>query len=128
MNGKEEGQVDKLIEEAKTTFEEKMDNDLEISGALAAIFDLMHAVNKLGELSKDDAAKVKEFFCKIDGVLAICDHEKVEVPEEIQDVVNKREDARAKKDFQTADEIRMHIEKLGYILEDTEKGPRVKKK
>jgi len=128
MNGKKDVNVNKLLEKAQKEFEKHLDDDLQISGALAALFDLMHEVNRLGELSKKDAQEVKEFFNKIDGVLGIMEHEKIEIPAEIQDLVNEREEARKKKDYQYADEIRIRIQKLGYILEDTPKGVFVKKK
>ncbi len=49
------------------------------------------------------------------------------VPEEIQALVNKREEARSNKDFSLADEIRQEIITLGYSLDDTSSGPIVKK-
>jgi len=124
MNGK--AQVKDLLKDAQQDFEKHMDNDLHISEALAVIFDLMHEINKLGELTKKDAAQVKAFFYKIDGILGVLDHEKVEVPDDVQRLVEEREDARKKKDFAGADKIRDKIEKLGYVVEDTPKGPRVK--
>ena len=124
MNGKVE--IKGMVKKAQQDFEKHMDNDLHISEALAVIFDLMHEINKLGELTKKDAAQVKEFFYKIDGVLGVLDHEKVEIPDDAQQLVNEREDARKKKDFAGADKIRDKIEKLGYAVEDTPKGPRVK--
>ena len=94
MDGKKDANVNKLLEKTQKEFEKHLDDDLQISGALATLFDLMHEVNRLGELSKKDAQEVKEFFNKVDGVLGIMGHEKIEVPAEIQDLVNEREEAR----------------------------------
>jgi cysteinyl-tRNA synthetase len=45
----------------------------------------------------------------------------------VQKLIEKREDLREKGDFKGADEIRREIEKKGYILEDRDEGPGVKK-
>ncbi len=50
------------------------------------------------------------------------------IPNEIIDLVNLRINAKKEKDFKKADEIRAEIEKLGYILKDTAKGPVLSKK
>jgi len=50
------------------------------------------------------------------------------IPNEIINLVNLRTNAKKEKDFKKADEIRAEIEKLGYILKDTAKGPVLSKK
>ncbi|GAH78224.1 unnamed protein product [marine sediment metagenome] len=42
-------------------------------------------------------------------------------------MVREREKARKEKDWKLADEIRRKIKKLGYWVEDTKKGPKVKR-
>ncbi|MFC1691095.1 cysteine--tRNA ligase [Nanoarchaeota archaeon] len=117
-----------LISEAEKKFEESLDDDLNISGALAAVFDFMKEINKvMPELSKDNADKVKQTMEKFDSVLGIMQHEKTEVPKEIQELADKREQARKDKDFATADKLRDELKEKGYVIEDTDKGPRVKK-
>ena len=54
--------------------------------------------------------------------------EKEKIPQEIIDLVNKREYARQIKDFKEADKLRHEINKKGYLVEDTPQGPRIKKK
>ena len=110
-------------------FEESMDNDLNISGGLAAIFDLMNSVNKImDKLSKEDAAKVKETMLKFDSVLGIMEHEKEEIPEEIIELAEKRLAAKKEKNWEEADKLRDEITSKGYIIEDTKEGYRIKKK
>ena len=87
----------------------------------------MAIVNKLRELTKDDALKVSQFFCKIDSVLGVLGHEDAEIPEAVNLLVEDREEARKNKDFAKADELRDKIKKLGFVLDDTPKGVRVKK-
>ena len=127
MDGQEKHDVTLLIGQAENKFEEAMDNDLQISPALAALFELMHEVNKLGDLTKEDALKVSLFFCKVDSVLGVLGHEDIEIPADIQQLVDEREEARQKKDFAKADELRDKIKELGFVLDDTLKGVRVKK-
>ena len=47
--------------------------------------------------------------------------------QEIIDLANKRTRFREQKDWKTADNIRKQIEKLGFELEDTPKGPKIKR-
>jgi cysteinyl-tRNA synthetase len=49
------------------------------------------------------------------------------LPEEVKKLVEEREEARKKGDFKKADEIREKIKSLGYLIEDTKKGPKIKK-
>lgn len=116
------------IEKAKIDFERAMDNDLNISGALAAVFGLMNAVNKIiDNLSSSDAQRVKETMLGFDSVLGVMKHESEEVPQEILDLAAKREEARKNKDFDESDRLRDEIKEKGYIVEDSPKGPRCKK-
>ena len=120
--------VSKLIDKAEKTFEKEMDNDLNISGGLAAIFGFMTSVNKvMGKLSKKDAKEVSKLMMKFDSVLGVMEHEKVDVSDDIQALVDKREEARKNKDFATADSIRDSLKEKGIVLEDTPKGVRWKK-
>lgn len=50
-----------------------------------------------------------------------------EIPEEIQKLVSQREGMRRNRDFASADQIRDKIKRLGYELDDSEKGTKVKK-
>ena len=122
--------VDSLIKKASKEFEKAMDDDLNISQAQAYMFEFVHEVNKLmadKKLSKKDAQKVKDLVKKFDKVLGVLEEEKEEIPEEIILLAQAREDARKNKDWETADKIRDRLKEHGYLLEDTEKGVRVKK-
>ena len=55
---------------------------------------------------------------------------KVEVkkaPEDVQELIREREDARERKDWEKADTLREQIKEKGYTIEDTEKGPELTK-
>ena len=49
------------------------------------------------------------------------------VPPEIMSLAERRKEARKKKVWSVADELRSEIEKRGYLVEDTAKGYKLKK-
>jgi cysteinyl-tRNA synthetase len=122
------GNIDELIKETRAAFEMKMDDDLNISGGLAVIFDFMSDVNKL-RLSKDDASKVISFMKEVDAILGVMDFKKNDenIPKDIESLIKSREDARKNKDFDKADKIRDDLKEKGIELIDTPEGVRWKK-
>ncbi len=122
-------EIEKLISEYKKKFEEHMDNDFDTPNAMATLFEFISEVNKLiaeNKLSKENAIEVKKFLDEIDSVFGLLEKE-FEIPEEVQKLIEEREEARKAKDFKKADEIREKIRKLGFIVEDTPEGPKVKR-
>jgi cysteinyl-tRNA synthetase len=121
------GNIDELITEAKAAFEEKMDDDLNISGALGVIFDFMNDVNKL-RLSKKDAKKALDFMKDLNQVLGVIDFKsKVEISKDIEELIKARNLARKEKDWAKADKIRDELKKMGIELIDEGKSTRWKK-
>lgn len=119
----------KLIEKAKKRFEKSMDNDIDVSGALASIFDFIKEVNLLiakNKLSKKDAEFIKKQMNEFDNVLGILKKEE-DISSEIKLLIDQREEARRNKDWKKSDDLRDELNKKGYIIEDTAQGPRVKK-
>ncbi len=123
-----------LAEEAcricETSFSESLDDDLNISGALASIFDLIRTVNKMmdrGDLSAEGAQQTLALLDKLDAVVGLLGDAPVEeVPETVLNLVNDRQQARRDKDFARADAIRDELLGEGWIIEDTPDGARVK--
>jgi len=121
--------IEPFIVVAKRDFEAAMDDDFEISRALAALFDLVAEVNrrmKQEELGSSQARKVLHFFDQVDSVLAILKFEDT-LDAEVQRLIDERNEARRKKDFKRSDEIRRELEKRGILLEDTKDGTLWKK-
>jgi len=124
--------VTELLDQARLKFEAALDDDLNISGALGAVFELIHALNKqLAEsaLGKQDAANVAEFFARIDTVLGILPEKAAASDDDAvaQDLAEQRVQARKDKDWALADKLRDKIADMGYVVEDTPSGPRIKK-
>ena len=125
-NGRE---INELIEQAERCFGEAMDDDLNVSVALASLFDFVRDLNNLLDanvVTKPEAERVLEFFCKIDRVLGVLgtSAKKDTLPIEAADMIAKREEARLAKDWKTADAIRKQLLAIGIIVEDTAQGPR----
>ncbi len=123
-----------LIGKTKKEFESAMDDNLNISAALASMFSFITEINKLidgGKIGKKNAKDVIKLMLSFDNVLGLDlekKKEKEKLPEEAKELINQREKARKKKDFETADKIRKELEeKFKIILEDTEKGAKWKK-
>ena len=120
----------KMADSVEKQFEKEMDNDLNISGALGAIFDFIRDVNKLmleQKLGSAGAKKCLEAMNKFDKVLGVLQREKQDVSNEIEKLIAEREDARSKKDYQKADKIRDSLRKKGIELEDTPLGVKWKR-
>jgi cysteinyl-tRNA synthetase len=125
-----DGGISKLVEKVKKDFTDKMDDDLNISEALAAVFSMVKDVNKLiaeGKIGKKNAKEVLEVMKGFDSVLGVMSFEETSLDSEIEALIQKREEARNKKDFATADKIRDELKAKGIILEDTKDGVRWKK-
>ena len=121
------------IVEIKEGFHQAIFNDMNISAALAALFSLVRKVNYLmhqQRLHRDDATDVMEALRSVDEVLGILPphQEPEELSEEIHDLLRQRDEARARKDFALADEIRDGLAARGYVVEDVPGGTRLKRK
>jgi cysteinyl-tRNA synthetase len=116
-------EVKKLIETVKEEFEAAMDDDLNITAALAAIFTFIREINKLVEtISKKDAEEVKSTLLKFDSVLGVMDYKKEEIPAEIKSLAEERLNARKEKNWKRSDELREEIKKKGFTMDDKPDG------
>ena len=124
--------VRNATDEALKDFEAGMDDDLNTSVALAAIHELTRVVNPVltkGKLLEDNKRELIAAIERFDSVLNIFGQPQRElVDEEIQALIEERQEARHRRDFARADEIRDELAERGIILEDTKDGVRWKKK
>jgi cysteinyl-tRNA synthetase len=124
------GLLKNLMQKTQTMFEKYMEDDLNITEALAVLFNFVREVNKLmdeNKVSRSEAEEARQLMYKLDKVLGIIEKaeklfKKEELPKELQELIQKREKARKAKDWKTADEIRERLRKMGIILEDTPLG------
>ncbi len=112
----------KNIELAKKQFIEIINDDLNSSKALGYLWDILRD-NSLNNSEKYELAiDFDRFFG-----LELDKEEKINVPGEVKKMVKERQQTRKEGNWKKADEIRDKINKLGFALEDTEKGVVVKK-
>lgn len=118
----------KLINTGYDKFKENMNDDLNISGALATIDDVISTVNKnFNHLNTNSANKILDYLKDLNKVLGIFSFEDTILDEEIEQMITERENARKEKKYQKADEIRNKLKSMGIILEDTPNGTKWKK-
>lgn len=114
------------IESRKAQFIEAMDDDLNTADGIAAIFDLVsdinvNIINK--ESSKTVCQKAVDMFDELTGVLGLIYNRKSnEVDFDIEAMIEERQQAKANKDWATADRIRDELKAKGIILKDTRQG------
>ena len=109
-----------------------MDDDLNTSVALAALHNLSREVNRAidrHELREDDRRDILELVARFDSVLNIFGSgEREMLDEEVQALIDERQEARRRRDFSRADEIRDQLASRGIVLEDTRAGVRWKRR
>jgi cysteinyl-tRNA synthetase len=130
----EPGRNDELhqaTERSLAEFEAGMDDDLNTSVALAAVHNLTREVNTAlarRVLREDNKRAVISTIDRFDSVLNIFGRPQHEMLDgEIQELIDERQEARRRRDFGRADEIRVHLAERGIVLEDTKDGVRWKR-
>ena len=121
---------------ARQEFEASLDDDLNTSGALAAIFIFIGEANIAmgeGRLHEDNRAEIKAWFKVIDDRLAIVPPMEHPVQDdkqaaEIEALVTERNEARKNRNFALSDKIRQELLDRGVIIEDTREGTKWRRK
>ena len=113
------------VETAEKAFASAMADDLNISMALAALFDLMRNINRLADdnqLDRSGAQAVLEAFRKFDRVIGCFEVDNVKaeavIPAEVIALAEARAAARKEKNWAESDRLRDEIAKLGYAIKD----------
>ncbi len=117
--------LDKMLKD----FENAMDDDLNISGALGTVFDGVRALNRIHRdtpYTQADAEAIREVLMKIDSVLGVIffrEEKEAGVDEAfIMQKIEERKQARANKDWAKADAIRDELDAMGIELVDRKDG------
>lgn len=128
LNGQEK--IDKsIIEDYKKKFKEAINDDLNMPLAMGVVWDILKQENK----SKDFANLIEEFdMCLgldiINSKIYLEKQEKIELPNEILELIQKRKQARLNKDWELSDNLRDEITNNGYTIKDTKDDMIVLKK
>jgi cysteinyl-tRNA synthetase len=113
-----------------------MDDDFNTPQALGVLFDMTKALSEYRDRAATDPGARGGFAAGIDelrvlaGVLGLFQegYELTAPPPEVQQLVGERGEARARRDWKRADELRAAIGALGWAVEDAAGGPRVTRK
>jgi len=124
IKSKKDSNKTKDYDKYKENFIEEINDDMNIPRALAILWKILRD-KELGNKEKLELiVDFDKIFC-----LGLKDlkEEKVDVPKDILELLNKREEARKNKDWAVADKLRDEINKKGYVLSDTKEGTKVRK-
>lgn len=122
----------KAIEETEQKFVTAMDDDFNVQNALTAIYDLLPAVNANANSEKADKETLTLFEKKLAAWLLVfgvdteklCAQNACSNDDEIEELVKKRDEARANKDWATSDKLRDQLKEMGITIQDTPQGTR----
>jgi len=111
-------------------FTAALDDDLNVAAAWGVVFEWVSEMNRLfavNQLSPTQAAAALAAWQQIDSVFGLGRKGEVEAPPEILALLEQRQAARKAKDFKRSDAVRDELKAKGWLIEDTPKGPRLKR-
>jgi len=111
-------------------FAEAMDGDLNVSAAWGVVFAWVREMNRAlaaQQISPAQAAAALGAWQRIDSVFGLGQKGEAEAPPEVRALLERREAARKARDFQRADALRHELKAQGWVIDDTPKGPRLKR-
>jgi cysteinyl-tRNA synthetase len=131
---REDREDDATLEErlvlARSAFSSALADDLNISAALAAAFDLVRELNSrvaARDLSSADARRAAAAIREMDSVLGVLDDGGQDLDADLEAMLEARADARRSRDWRRSDELREALAAAGIVVEDTPVGQRWRK-
>lgn len=118
------------LNEFKTSFEAAMSDDLNTADAIGVLFDFVRACNSFvnAPRSKQAIDAALNLFNTFTYILGILQKEKeAEIPKEALELLALRNEARANKNWAEADRLRNALKDMGYAVEDSKEGAKLKK-
>jgi len=114
-------ELDQVLYDLKHGFKTAMDDDLNMSAAMASIFNNVRTINKLtleNRMDPEGASKIIDTFRGIDSVLKIFDFKDDIHDPEVQRLMEQRDQARREKNWDLADRIRDQLTARGITVKD----------
>jgi cysteinyl-tRNA synthetase len=118
----------KEVENLPCTFEEALDDDLNISAALGFLFETVRDTNRAmdqGKLDAESASSWLQWWQQINSVLDLDPGADSQIPADIAQLAREREDARRAKQWKRSDELRDRLAALGWEVRDTKEGQKL---
>jgi cysteinyl-tRNA synthetase len=123
----DDGSLASVLADAERAFDEALDDDLNVSAALAVVFDLVRDLNRRIDgrsLSSADAASALDRLRALDEVLGVLPDAADELDEDTRLLLETRATARANRDWAASDRLRDELAERGIAVEDTRDGQR----
>jgi cysteinyl-tRNA synthetase len=132
--GNAKGKSFPALEEKAKAFKDALADDLNTSGALGAVFELIQEVRERGEdFGATNASEVLDFFKQVNSIFDVFDVEEPtssvseDFPEAVLALLAERQKAREQKKFQESDRLRDQLKSLGYLVKDSKDGQKLEK-
>ncbi len=128
--GQSSGEAEEIVKRLETDFEAAMDDDLNISPALGAVFDFIRDINRLRSENKLSAAERDKALTAIHRIDKVLDFQikQESLDSKVEGLIAERSQARKNRNFAESDRIRDELLKMGIVLEDTAQGVKWKRK
>jgi cysteinyl-tRNA synthetase len=126
MSGPADQDTDQVVYDLRKKSVESMDDDFNVSAALAALFRFIRRINRKMDrhgLSNKDKEKVLKALETVNSVLGVMILEIPKADKEVEDLIEKRDQARRDKDWETSDRLRQELKDIGVEVTDTKEGP-----
>jgi cysteinyl-tRNA synthetase len=127
VEGPDDATLPGLLDTTRTAFQEALDDDLNVSPALAALFDLVRELNRridARSISAADATRATAFIRELDKVLGIAPAADAALDPELNRMLDERSAARNSRDWAASDRLRVALAERGILVEDTRDGQR----
>jgi cysteinyl-tRNA synthetase len=121
------GDVDEVLKHARDAFTTALDDDLNISAALAAVFELVREANRridARSMSTTDAGRITAWLRDVDRVLGVLPDDPEALDPALQRLLDERAAARTNRDWAASDRLRDALADAGIVVEDTRDGQR----
>lgn len=123
--GRGSGDVDQYLYDLRQGFRDSLDDDLSVSGSLAALFEFIKKINLLLDrkaLNRENLDQILEALDQINVVLNVISFEDDGLDAEARALLAEREQARRRRDWDASDRLRAELLSRGVKVVDTPTG------
>lgn len=124
LDGAGDSEVLQALQDFKSKFTQVMDDDFNTADGIATIFEMVRYLNT--QLNEKSTAltlqSALDVFVELTGVLGIVQKQADSLAQEVEQLIEERQNARKNKDFAKSDAIRDTLKEMGIVLEDTPQG------